>query len=193
MMSLLLMFPTVVLDSVVPLVPGEAALLACASAAAGLGWPALAGLALLGASAAFLGDNLMYELGRRFGTNRFAWMRRPKVAKILRDTGDRLDRNGLSVISTARLVPGWRVAVTFMAGATRMPRGKYRVASALGALLWSAYLLTVGSAISVLVGGNVLVTVLASILVMALLSKAGRTLKAKVRGLSLPALAPAMA
>lgn len=177
MISVFLMFLTVVLDSIVPLVPGEAALLASVSAAAGLGWPAIVAVALLGATAAFVGDNIMYELGRRLGIDRFAWMRKPEVAEVLRGTGDRLARNGLSVISTARLVPGWRVAVTFMAGATRMPRSTYRVASAVGALLWSAYLLTIGSAIGALTGGNVLVTVIASIMVMALLSQAGQMLK----------------
>lgn len=168
------MFLLIVLDGVVPLVPGEASLLAHAPGAMAAGWPAVVGLAVLAATAAFIGDSVTYWLGRRVGTTRFAWQRRPRVARVLARTGDALRRRGTGVIMTARLLPGWRVAVIFTAGATRMPWPRYLVASALGATLWATYLIVIGTTIGALTGGNAIMVALISMVVVTVISQAVR-------------------
>src|SRR5580704_5365039 len=55
------------LDAVVPLLPSEAAVIALGVATAGSTDPRIAVLLVLAATGAFLGDNLSYVLGRRFG------------------------------------------------------------------------------------------------------------------------------
>lgn len=174
------MFLLIVLDGVVPLVPGEASLLAHAPGAMAAGWPAVVGLAVLAATAAFLGDAVTYGLGRRVGTTRFAWQRQPRVARVLARTGDALKSRGTGLIMTARLLPGWRVAVIFTAGATRMPWPRYLVASALGVTLWATYLIIVGTTVGALTGGNAIVVALISMVVVTLISQATRWLRRRL-------------
>ncbi|TYL55246.1 DedA family protein [Nocardioides sp. BGMRC 2183] len=170
-MAVVVMFVLIVLDGVVPLVPGEATLLALAPAAVAVGWPAVLGLGILAAAAAALGDTITYRLGRRVGTSRFRWMRRARIAHVLTRTGDALERNGIGVITTARLMPGWRVAVTFMAGATGMSPRRFHLASALGAMLWAAYLFCVGTMVGAVTGGNALVVAVISMVTIAVISQ----------------------
>jgi membrane-associated protein len=198
--GLLGLFAMIVADGVVPLVPGEAALLASAPAALAAGWPAVVGLAVLAATAAFLGDATAYHLGRRVGTDRFAWQRRERVARLLDRTGETLERRGTGLVATARMLPGWRVAVVYMAGATGMPWRRFALASALGAVLWAAYLLLVGTTVGALTGGGAIVVSLVSLVVTAVLAQTvrwvGRTRLAQrvssVRIRSISAIWPAI-
>lgn len=181
-MNPLWLFAMIVADGVMPLVPGEAALLATASGAFAAGWPAVLGLAVLAATAALLGDTITYLLGRRLGSTRFAWQRHPRVADLLARTGDTLDRKGLPLIVSARLLPGWRVAIAFMAGATGMPRRRFVAASALGSSVWAAYLLVVGTTVGAVTGGNAIVVAVASLVIMALLAVVARRVRRALTG-----------
>jgi len=187
--SLMLLFALIVMDGVVPLVPGEAALLAHAPAAFAAGWPAVLGLVLLAAIAAFVGDNIAYLLGRRIGTKRFAWQRHPRVARVLDKSGATLERRGTPLIVSARLLPGWRVAITFLAGATRLARPRFLVASALGATLWAAYLLGIGTTIGALTGASPLVVAVVSLAVMALVGQGVRLLRRRFKRPTTPSTA----
>src|SRR5699024_12624797 len=86
-MSAIWLFLMIVVDGVMPLVPGEAALLSQAPAAVAAGWPAVIGLGALAASAAFLGDVTAFLLGRRVGTTRFAWQKHRKIRSEERRVG----------------------------------------------------------------------------------------------------------
>lgn len=175
--QLLVVFALVLADGVVPLVPGEAALLAQAPAALAAGWPAVLGLAAVAACAAFLGDLTTYFLGRRVGIDRFAWQRRRRVARVLTRTGAELDRRGLFLIVSARLLPGWRVAISFMAGATGLSLPRFLAASGLGAALWAGYLLGMGSAVGSITGGGPILVAVVSLAVMSLVTGALRWLR----------------
>lgn len=153
-MSLAVLFALVVADGVVPPVPSEAVLLADAPGAIAHGWPAALGLWAVAASGAFAGDVITYFLGHGIGTRRFAWQRRTPVARVLDRTRAELDRRGSPLILSARLLPGWRVAITFLAGATRMAPARFFAASACGASMWAAYLIGIGATVGALTGGG---------------------------------------
>jgi membrane-associated protein len=134
----LLLFAFALLDSVIPLVPSETAvILAGVLAADGrlqLGYVILA--AALGAVA---GDNIAYAIGRwarpwierRFRSDkaraRLAWAER-----LLR-------RRGIVLVVMARFIPGGRTAVTISAGMLRMNRAAFLVATVVAGSLWACY------------------------------------------------------
>lgn len=190
------LFVLIVLDGVIPLVPGEATLLAQAPAALHGGWPAILGLAMLAATGAFLGDVITYLLGRRIGTTRFAWQRRTRVARFLERTSDTVQVRGPGLIVLARMLPGWRVAITFMAGATRLSGRRFVAASALGATLWSVYLLGIGTTIGALTGGSAIMVAVMSMALMILISQlirwARRSFGARVRATLREAAVPGL-
>lgn len=173
-MSLVLLFLMVVADGVVPPVPSEAVLLAHVPATAAAGWPALLGLVLLAAPAAVLGDLITYLIGRRIGTKRFAWQRRPRIARILERTSAALDRQGVPLMVSARLLPGWRVAITFLAGAGGLPLRRFLPASVLGSTLWASYLVAIGGTVGALTGAGPIVVAAISLVTMAVLGQAVR-------------------
>ncbi|HWC24806.1 MAG TPA: DedA family protein [Flexivirga sp.] len=179
-MSLAVLFLLIVADGVIPPVPSEAVLLAHVPAAAAGGWPALLGLGVLAAVAAMLGDAITYLLGRRIGTNRFAWQRRPWIARLLERTGAALDRQGVPLIVSARMLPGWRVAITFLAGASRLPMRRFLVASALGSTLWAAYLIGIGATVGALTGAGPLVVAAISLVTMVVLGQVVRWVRTRL-------------
>jgi membrane protein DedA with SNARE-associated domain len=60
------------LDAIFPVLPSETAVIALGVAAAGSADPRIALLVTCAAAGAFLGDNLSYLIGRRFGPGRNA-------------------------------------------------------------------------------------------------------------------------
>ena len=122
----------------VPL-PGETALVAASllAAAGHLSFPVVVAVA---ASAAILGDNLGYWIGRRGGRavlqrdGRFAHHRR----KLL-EHGERFfDRHGPKAVFLGRWVTGVRVVAAVVAGASHMPWGTFLIYNATGAIAWAA-------------------------------------------------------
>src|SRR5687768_6136934 len=159
----------VLADGVVPLVPSEMALLATVATVSGL--PALLLLGAAVALAAHLGDRVTFALGRRVGTDRWAWMRRPRVARLLARTKAQLERRGARLVLVSRFLPGWRVAVTFLVGATGMPRRTFLWASALSSVAWVVAMLTVGSMVTAVVGSNPVLVMLVSMGLLLLASQ----------------------
>ena len=72
---LFVIFGVALLDSVIPVVPGETTVIA-GGVAAGAGNQSLALVILAGASGAFIGDNLAYTIGRQFRPRVEAWAAR---------------------------------------------------------------------------------------------------------------------
>ncbi|QAY61520.1 DedA family protein [Microbacterium protaetiae] len=146
---LLVMFAVAAIDAVFPPIPSETVLVAAAAAAAASG--ALATVPLLCVAAALgavLGDNLAYALGRSLGTERFAWMRRPRVAAAFGRARTSLSRGGAALIIGARYVPVGRVAVAASAGALGYPWRRFVSLTAVAAALWALY----GAGIGILAG-----------------------------------------
>ena len=133
------------LDALIPLVPSESAIIALGVATAGSADPRIAVLIALAACGAFIGDNVCYLLGRRFGpaisrrvfagergARRQAWARRS------------LDRYGARIIIGCRFIPGGRTAVTLTCGLVGYSRRRFMAATACSGVIWACYALAVG-------------------------------------------------
>ena len=125
--------------------PSETALVALASISARTGHPNIWLLLAVGALGAIIGDNIAYFLGRKLGTTRFKWMRRPRVAKAFEWAGKELDKRGAILIFTARYIPVGRIAVNFTAGATGFAWRRFVALDAIAAVTWASYSIAVGT------------------------------------------------
>ncbi|MEV8143432.1 DedA family protein [Specibacter sp. NPDC078709] len=125
--------------------PSETAIVALASIASRNGYPNI-WLLILGASVgAMIGDNIAYWMGRKLGVERFAWMRRPRIAKAFAWAGMELDKRGAILIFTARYVPVGRIAVNFTAGATLFPWRRFVLLDGIAVVTWAIYSVAVGT------------------------------------------------
>jgi len=110
------------LDAVFPVLPSETAIIALGVATAGSTDPRIALLVVCCAMGAFLGDNLSYLLGRRFGP----WAERrffpgEKGARRRAWAERSLERFGMQLIVVCRFFPGGRTAVTLYCGLIGYP------------------------------------------------------------------------
>lgn len=133
------------LDAVVPIVPSETVVIALGVATAGSVDPRIAVLLLLAACGAFVGDNLAYLIGRRFGPaaeRRFfageRGIRRREWAQRM------LDRFGVRLIILCRFIPGGRTAVTLTCGIVGYRRRSFVMATAFAAIIWVSYAYLLG-------------------------------------------------
>src|SRR5699024_11612283 len=78
-------------------------------------------------------------LGRSIGVTRFRWMRTRSVVRAIGGVKQTLKYSGAMVVITARHIPGGRVAVNFIAGATRMSVIKFMGLDFISSALWAAY------------------------------------------------------
>lgn len=94
-------------------------------------------LSLIFVAAAFLGDNVNYQLGRLFGVKLF---RREDSKLFKRSHLDKthafFERHGPKAVILARFVPIVRTFSPFVAGMGAMSFGKFLGYSVLGSLLW---------------------------------------------------------
>src|SRR5262249_3362974 len=132
------LFLFALLDSILPLVPSETAVITAGVAAAS-GDLNLGAVIAASAAGAVTGDNIAYEIGkaarpgvdRRFtspkATARLAWARR------------QLQERGVGLIIVARFIPGGRTAVTLSAGMTGMNHGRFFFATLVAGLIWAGY------------------------------------------------------
>lgn len=138
------MFALALVDGFFPPIPSETVLVAAAAVAASTGSP---DLLLLGASAAvgaMVGDNVAFAIGRRTGTARFTWMKRPRVAAGLAWARSTLRRRGSGLILGARFIPVGRVAVNLSAGALSYPWSRFAALTVAAGLCWAAYSIAIG-------------------------------------------------
>ncbi len=121
------------------------AVIALGVATAGSTDPRIALLVGCAAAGAFLGDNLCYLLGRRFGP---AVQRRffatPKGMKARAWAERSLERFGPQLIVVCRFIPGGRTAVTLTCGLTGYPRRRFVAATAVAAVIWALYAFLIG-------------------------------------------------
>ncbi len=133
-------------DGFLPLLPSETLLVALAVVAAGTGVPNLYLLILAGAAGAIAGDQIAYRLGRRIGTERFAWMRRERTRRLFDFAGRELNVRGAMLIFTARYVPIGRVVVNLSSGATGFSYRRFTLLDIAGSLTWASYSVAIGVA-----------------------------------------------
>ena len=93
--------------------------------------------------AAFLGNVVGYEIGRKIGPPLYERDGRIIKRKYFDQTTAFFDRHGNKALVIGRFVPFVRTYVTVVAGVTRMDRGRFFLWSLVGAVLWVASI-TVG-------------------------------------------------
>ena len=128
------------LDAIFPVLPSESVIIALGVATAGSTDPRIALLLACCAAGAFVGDNLSYLLGRRFGP----WVERrffrgAKGARRRAWAERSLSRFGMQLIIVCRFIPGGRTAVTLCCGMIGYPRRRFVAATAAAAVIWAGY------------------------------------------------------
>ncbi len=163
--SLVLMSLLVVGDAFFVVIPGEVAVTALGALAVTTGAPSLWAVIVCAAVAATVGDACCYLIGRLVGTERWRWMRAPRVQQALGWARRRLDGGTATVLFTARFVPFARLAINLVAGASRIHPPRYLALVTLAATGWAVYQAAVGAAVAAIVPGGPLVAVPVSIAV----------------------------
>lgn len=141
---LVLVLACCIIDGFFPPIPSESVVVGLAAVAATAQVPNPWVLMLVAAVGAFSGDNIAYLIGRRVGTNRWSWMRGPRMQGAFRWAGRELRRRPAALILVARFVPIGRVAVNLTAGVTRYPHTRFVGLTVLSATLWAAYSVGIG-------------------------------------------------
>lgn len=127
------------LDAIFPALPSETAVIALGVATAGSADPRIALLVGCAALGAFLGDNLSYLIGRRFGP--FAERRffaGPKGRESRRWAERSLRRLGVQIIIVCRFIPGGRTAVTLCCGLIGYAHRRFMAATAAAGVIWAS-------------------------------------------------------
>jgi membrane-associated protein len=133
------------LDAVIAVLPSESVIIALGVATAGSADPRIALLVGCAALGAFLGDNLSYLLGRRFGPRvERRFFRGEKGARRRAWAERSLQRFGMQLIVVCRFFPGGRTAVTLCCGIVGYPRRRFVVATAVAGLIWASYSFLIG-------------------------------------------------
>ena len=141
------------LDAILPALPSETVIIALGVATAGSTDPRIALLIACAAAGAFLGDNLCYLLGRRFGPAVERRFFTKPTGRRTREWAQRsLSRFGTQLIIVCRFIPGGRTAVTLTCGLTGYPRRPFVVSTAIAAVIWVLYAFAIGR-----LGGRVFV------------------------------------
>ncbi len=137
------LFVFALLDSVIPLIPSETAMIA-AGVAASTGNLNVLTVVLVGTAGAVCGDNIGYEIGKHAKP----WVERrfdgPKATARLAWAHRLLAKRGVGLVIVARFVPGGRTVVTVTAGMTSMNRPKFVVATVIAGLVWATYATMLG-------------------------------------------------
>ncbi len=136
---LLIIFSVALLDSVLPIVPGETTVIA-GGVAAGAGNQTLALVIFAGAIGAFLGDNLAYAIGDKFEPRVRRWAaKKPNREMRLESAGLQIKKRGGLLLITARFIPGGRTILTVSSGITQQPRLWFAAWVAVAATIWATY------------------------------------------------------
>lgn len=142
--TLLGLFAFCVVDGFLPIVPSDSLVVGLGSLSSEPGTPLLIWVVLVAMAGALLGDIIAYRIGRAIGTERFRWMRRPAPRRTLLWARHELDKRGVLVIFVGRFIPGGRVAINFVAGATRYSFRRFLIIDSVASLTWAAYSVGVG-------------------------------------------------
>ena len=122
---------------VMPLLPGDSLLFAAGALAASTGKLDISIIIPLLITAALLGDNVNYFIGKFFSAqiksrNRILFFKREYITQ----TEAFYEKHGGKTVIMARFVPIVRTIAPFVAGAGNMPYKRYITFCVLGAVLW---------------------------------------------------------
>ena len=134
-----IVFVFALLDALVPIVPSETAVITAGVVAAS-GDLSLELIIPAAAAGAFIGDNLAYLIGHRFGaraTERF--FSGEKARRRMDLAEEQLRERGGELIVVARFIPGGRTAVALSAGALGYRWRRFIAFDAVATLAWATY------------------------------------------------------
>jgi membrane-associated protein len=129
---------------VMPFLPGDS-LLFVTGALCGLGLLSLPLVIALLITAAVLGDQLNYSVGRYFGPKVFQWERSRLFNKDAFNAAHAFyeKRGGVTII-LARFLPFVRTFAPFVAGVSEMDRSRFTFFNVVGAVIWVVSLVVAG-------------------------------------------------
>jgi undecaprenyl-diphosphatase len=126
-------------------VPGEVGMVVGGAAGERADVPLLA-LIIAATLGSMIGDQVSFQLGRHFGValaGRWTWTRRHLEPKI-ETAREHFERRGAVTVFVARWVGALRAVVPFVAGTADMPLGRFLLWDFVGAVSWSATVVTLG-------------------------------------------------
>jgi membrane protein DedA with SNARE-associated domain len=125
-------------------VPGRLVLIA--AGALSVGRASAVTVILLAAAGAFVGDHLLYYIGRLGGTSLLAWYCRWTMGsgRCIHATARHFASWGAAAIVIGRFVAGVRLFTAAFAGSGSIPYHRFLVFDALGALIWAASFVLLG-------------------------------------------------
>lgn len=170
---LLIVLALSLIDGVFPLLPARTVIIALGVVAKTGDFRAYP-LLVAASAGAFISDNVSYWLGSRYGeriigTITAGGRRRQRVRAWAEHT---IRVRGLPLIVLARVIPGGPTPITLIAGISHYPISRFRIATAVGACLWSVYAFAVGLAGGTIVSDNPLVALLVALGIAAVLNLA---------------------
>jgi membrane-associated protein len=139
----------VFVDDFIPFAPGDTAMITAGILAANDAL-VIALVVVAGAAGGFLGDNLFYFLGIRFGRRLARRVLRGERATAVYQRAERqIAVRGATIVIVGRFIPAGRTATTFARGTVGYPYRRFVVADAVAASSWAAYTAMLG-----FLGGN---------------------------------------
>ncbi|CAN5117133.1 hypothetical protein BH11ACT3_BH11ACT3_14320 [soil metagenome] len=141
----LALFALVVGDAFLVVLPSETAVVALGALAASTGSPSLALLIPVAALGAIVGDSLCYAIGRRVGSDRWAWQRQGRIGAALDRARQTIRTRPAVLIFTARYIPFARIAVNLSAGAAGLRYPRFLPLSAAAGVGWAVYNTAIGA------------------------------------------------
>lgn len=152
------LFGLCLLDGFFPPVPSESLVVALAA----IGTPPWWSIVPVAALGALCGDNIAYWLGRWLGSTSLltGGERRRRTIDWARH---QLRVRGPLAILVARYIPGGRVVVNAMAGATHFSYRAFVVVDAIAGVLWAGYATAVGAGVASVLGNNHLLAIVVGV------------------------------
>jgi membrane-associated protein len=137
--ALVVLAAILVIDGFFPFVPGETAVVTLATfGVAGVG-PHAWQVFVVATIATMVGDGIAFIVGRTLGTERWRWMRRPRVTAAFGWAQRGLLRRPALFLMTAKFVPFVRVVVTMTAGASELRVRRYLPISFVASVIYTGY------------------------------------------------------
>jgi membrane protein DedA with SNARE-associated domain len=139
-----IVFVLAFLDSIIPIVPSETAVITAGVVAAG-GDLSVPLVIVAGAAGAFLGDNTAYLIGHLAGEKVVGRFFRSEKSHGRIEWAERqLKERGAILIIGARFIPGGRTAVTLSAGLLAYPWRRFVFFDVIAAVVWATYATLLG-------------------------------------------------
>lgn len=161
--------------------PGDT-LLFGAGLAASQGQIPLIPLIIAVVTAAIVGDNVGYSIGRRMGHRIFTKKDGIIFRKEYIDTAEKFyEKHGGKTIIIARFVPIVRTFAPVVAGASKMPRERFFLFNVVGGVLWGAGMILLGYFVGNRIPGldHYIEIVILGVVALSILIAAGHVLKDK--------------